>query len=185
MQQLKTKRGFINSIYKDKVTVLKSAEETGGRYMLGELEVAPGGGNFMHTHSTFEETIIAVKGRLGVVLKNRKYYLQPGESITVPLHTPHHFFNDGKEPITCHIKFVPGHEGFVKGIAIGYGLVADGKTNSKGVPKSIMHLALLITLTDTKPTGVIGTLFPLFKWLAKKARKNGTEQALLNEYYYE
>jgi mannose-6-phosphate isomerase-like protein (cupin superfamily) len=92
MQQLKTKRGFINSIYKNKVTVLKSAEETGGRFMLGELEVAPGGGNFMHTHSAFEETFIAVKGRLGVVLKNKKYYLQPGESITVPLHTPHHFF---------------------------------------------------------------------------------------------
>lgn len=31
----------------------------------------------------------------------------------------------------------------------------------------------------------MGMLFPLFKWLAKKARKNGTEQALLNKYYYE
>ena len=153
--------------------------------MLCELEVASGGGNTMHTHSAFEETFTAVKGKLGVTLNNKKNYLQPGQSITVPLHQPHHFFNDGSEPITCHIKFTPGHEGFVKGIAIGYGLAADGKTNSKGFPKSLMHLALLITLTDTKPVGVMGLLFPFFKWLANKAKKNGTEDKLLNKYYYE
>jgi mannose-6-phosphate isomerase-like protein (cupin superfamily) len=183
--QLTAKRVFINPIFKDKATVIKTQEETGGRYMLGELEVAPGGGNFMHTHSAFEETFTAVKGRLGIVLNNKKYYLEPGESVTVPLHAPHHFFNDSKEFITCHIKFAPGHDGFIKGIAIGYGLAADGKTNSKGIPKSIMHLALLIDLTDTKPTGIMGLLFPLFKWMAKKARRNGIEQQLLEQYYYE
>jgi mannose-6-phosphate isomerase-like protein (cupin superfamily) len=185
IKQLKTKRVFVNPMFKDKATILKSVQETGGSYMLGELEVSPGGGNFMHTHSAFEETFTAVKGRLGVVLKNKKYYLQPGESVTVPLHEPHHFFNDGKEPITCHVKFVPGHEGFVKGLAIGYGLAADGKTNSKGMPKNFMHTALLVVLTDTKPTGVMGMLFPIFKWLAAKAKKNGTEKALLEKYYYE
>ncbi len=184
-KQLKVRRVFINPMFKDKATVLETVEETGGLYMLGELEVAPGGGNFMHTHSAFEETFTAVKGELGIVLKNEKYFLKPGESMTVPLHTPHHFFNSGKYPITCHIKFVPGHEGFVKGIAIGYGLAADGKTNSKGIPKSIKHLAMLIVLTDTKPAGFMGMLFPVFKWLANKAKKDGTEKALLQKYYYE
>jgi mannose-6-phosphate isomerase-like protein (cupin superfamily) len=179
------RRIFVNPIYKDKATVLESVEETGGSYMLGELEIAPGGGNFMHTHSAFEETFIAVKGTLGVVLNDKKHFLKPGESITVPLHTPHHFFNNSRERIICHLKFKPGHEGFVKGIAIGYGLAADGKTNSKGIPKNLMHLALLIVLTDTKPTGPMGALFPAFKWLAKRAKKNGTEQALLEKYYYE
>lgn len=179
------KRVFVNPIFKDKATVLVSLDETGGRYMVGELEVAPGGGNFMHTHSAFEETFIAVKGVLGVVLNNKKHYLHPGESFTVPLHQPHRFFNDGKEPVTCHIQFTPGHEGFVKGIAIGYGLATDGKTNSKGLPKSLTHLALLITLTDTKPVGIMRPLFPIFKWLANRAKKNGTEKALLDKYYYE
>jgi mannose-6-phosphate isomerase-like protein (cupin superfamily) len=185
MEKKKIKRVFINPMFKDKATILESVEETGGSYMLGELVVYPGGGNFMHTHSAFEETFIAVKGQLGIVLNNKKYYLQPGESVTVPLHAPHHFFNDGKEPIVCHLKFTPGHEGFVQGIAIGYGLAADGKTNSKGVPKSLLHLALLMTLTDTKPTGVMGMLFPVFKWLAAKAKKNGREKMLLDKYYYE
>jgi quercetin dioxygenase-like cupin family protein len=172
-------------VYKDKVTVLKTSEETGGAYSLGELEVLPGGGNTMHTHSAFEETFTAIKGILGVALKNKKYFLQPGQSITVQLNTPHHFFNDDDQLVTCHVKFIPGHEGFPKGLAIAYGLAADGKTNGKGMPKSFMHLALLIVLTDTKPTGILGMLFPFFKWLANKAKKNGTENALLAKYYYE
>lgn len=185
MEAKKTKRVFVNPIFNDKATVLESVQETGGSYMRGELEVGPGGGNFMHTHSAFEETFTAVKGRLGIVLKNKKYYLQPGESVTVPLHAPHHFFNDGNEPVVCHLKFTPGHEGFVQGIAIGYGLAADGKNNSKGMPKNFMHLALLVVLTDTKPTGFMGILFPVFKWMAARAKKNGTEKALLDKYYYE
>lgn len=70
-------------------------------------------------------------------------------------------------------------------MAIAYGLAADTATNSKGMPKSLKHLALMIVLTDTKPTGIMGSLFPLFKWLANKARKDGTEKALLEKYYYE
>lgn len=181
---LKARKVFINPIYKDKATVLKTVEETGGSYMLAELIVYPGGGNTMHTHHAFEETFTTVKGTLGVVLNNKKHYLQPGESVTVPLNAPHYFFNDSKEPVTCHIKFTPGHEGFGKGIAIAYGLATDGKTNRKGVPKNIMHLALVIALTDTKPVGFLGVLFPVFKWLAAKAKKNGTEQLLLEKYYY-
>jgi mannose-6-phosphate isomerase-like protein (cupin superfamily) len=179
------RRVFVNPIYKDRVTVLKTKEETGGAYSLGELEVYPGGGNTLHTHSAFEETFTAIEGELGVMLKDEKIFLQPGESITVPRHTPHHFFNEGDQPITCHVKFVPGHEDFVKGLAIGYGLAADGQTNSKGVPRSLKQLALLIVLTDTKPAGLLGLLFPVFKRLANKARSQGMEDALLRKYYYE
>lgn len=184
-KQLKARRVFVNPVFKDKAVVLKTSEETGGAYSLGELLVYPGGGNYMHTHSAFEETFTAVKGELCVMLGEKKHILKPGESITFPLHAPHHFFNDGKEPITCQVKFIPGHEDFVKGIAIAYGLAADGKTNSKGMPKSLTHLALLTVLTDTKPMGFLGNLFPIFKWLAKKAKDNGTEKTLLEKYYYE
>src|SRR5580765_2348633 len=140
-KKLVPKRVFINPIFKDRATVLKTSEETDGAYTLGELEVFPGGRNFMHTHSAFEETFTAKEGTLGVVLRAQKYFLQPGESITVPLYEPHHFFNDGKEPVKCHVKFVPAHDDFIKGIAIGYGLAADGKTDKEGKPKSLMHLA--------------------------------------------
>ena len=184
-KELRPRRVFINPIYKDKVTILKSSQETGGNYSLGELEISPGGGNSLHVHSAFDETFTAIKGTLGVAFKDKKILLQPGESITVTRFTPHHFFNSTNEMVVCHIKFTPGHEGFEKGIAIAYGLASDGKTNRKGIPKSISHLALLINLTNTNPPGFLGVLTPVFNWFAKRARKNGMEQELLKKYYYQ
>ena len=58
--------------------MLKTSEETSGQYLLGLLEVSPGGGNPMHTHSLFEETFTAVEGRLGVRYGDKKIYLKPG-----------------------------------------------------------------------------------------------------------
>jgi len=183
-KKLLPRKVFFNPIYRDKVTVLKSAAETGGLYSLGQLEVSPSGRNSMHIHTAFEETFTAVKGELGVFLKNRLYRLRPGESITVPRNTPHYFVNKTQETITCEVRFVPGHENFIKGLAISYGLAADGKTNGKGMPKSLMHLAMLMVLTDTRPAGLFGRIFPLAKWLAARAKRNGVQQELLEKYYY-
>jgi mannose-6-phosphate isomerase-like protein (cupin superfamily) len=185
LQHPRVKRELVNPIYKDRAIVLKTSYETNGAYTLGELEISPGGGNSLHVHTAFAETFTAIKGILGIMYKDRKIYLQPGESITVPIKTPHHFFNDTREKVVCHVRFDPGHEGFEKGISIAYGLAGDGLTNKKGIPKSFIHLALIIVLTDTRPAGPIGLLMPLFKWVAKRARKNGVEQDLLNRYYYE
>jgi hypothetical protein len=82
------------------------------------------------------------------------------------------------------VKLSPGHEGFIKGIAILYGLAADGKTNKKGVPRSLTHLALFFSLADTIPTGGLSLLAPLFRWLAARARKRGMEKEPLEKYYY-
>ena len=138
----------------------------------------------MHVHTAFEETFTAVRGELGVVLRGKLYSLRPGESITVPRNTPHHFVNRTSETIVCQVRFVPGHEDFVKGLAIAYGLASDGKTSKKGIPKSMSHLAMLMVLTDTRPSGMFGYFFPVFKWMAAKAKRNGTQQALLEKYYY-
>jgi mannose-6-phosphate isomerase-like protein (cupin superfamily) len=185
MQQRPTKREFGNPAYKDKVTVLKTSEETKGEYSLGQLEVYPGGGNGLHIHTAFTETFTAVKGTLGVVLRDKKIYLKPGDSLTIPLQMPHYFFNDNKETIVCNIKLQPGHQGFEKGIAIAYGLATDGKSSKKGVPKSISHLALIMMLTDTHPAGVLGWLKPLFRSLANRAKRKGVEKELLEKYYYQ
>ncbi|HTE23542.1 cupin domain-containing protein [Flavitalea sp.] len=183
-KKLVPRKVFYNPIYRDKVTVLKSASETGGLYSLGELEISPGGGDSMHVHSAFEETFTAVRGELGVMLSGKLYNLRPGESITVPRNTTHHFINKSGETIVCQVRFVPGHGDFVKGLAIGYGLATEGKTTKKGIPKSLTHLALLMVLTDTQPSGMLKYIFPIFKWLAAKARKDGTQQMLLEKYYY-
>ncbi len=184
-QARSTKRVLENPIYKDKAIIVKTCQETGGAYSLGELEIAPGGGNGLHRHSAFTETFTALKGRLGVMYGKKKMFLNPGESLTIPLKTPHYFFNDSSENITCQVKLQPGHEGFEKGISIAYGLAVDGRTNRKGVPKSLTHLSLIVILTDTIPSGMLSLMMPLFRLFAKRARNNGTENELLEKYYYE
>lgn len=82
-QTLIARRVFENAAYKDKVTVLKSNEETGGEYSSGKLEIAPGGGNSLHIHREFVETFTSVKGVLGVQLGKRQIFLRPGESVTI------------------------------------------------------------------------------------------------------
>jgi mannose-6-phosphate isomerase-like protein (cupin superfamily) len=184
-QTLKAKRHFENPVFKDKLTILKSTEETGGLYSLHELEIAPGGGNMLHIHKGFTETFTAVKGILGLQYHDKKLFLRPGESKSVPPGTAHHFFNDTGSPIICHIKFTPGHSGFEKGLAIAYGLASAGKTNSKGIPKSLTMLAILVVLTDTRPAGTMSILMPVFKWLAARAQRKGITQELLKKYYYQ
>jgi mannose-6-phosphate isomerase-like protein (cupin superfamily) len=184
-EKRQTKRILENPAYKDKVTVLKTSDETNGEYSLGQLEIYPGGGNGLHIHTAFTETFTAIKGTLGVVIRDRKMYLKPGESLMIPQQTPHHFFNDNEETIVCNIKLQPGHQGFEKGIAIAYGLAAEGKSSKKGVPKSITHLALIMMLTDTYPAGVLGLLKPIFRRLAVRARRKGIERDLLERYYYQ
>lgn len=183
-KERESKKTFTNPIYKDKATVLVSNGD-GGRYSLGELVVYPGGGNFFHTHSAFEETFTAIQGQLGVAMNKTKYHLSPGESMTIPRGTSHHFFNPGSEPVTCQIKFMPAHENFIKGIAIAYGLAEDGKTSAEGQPKNLMHIALLLDLTDTRPTEMPVFLYRIFRWIAKIARLSGMENKLLTKYYYQ
>jgi quercetin dioxygenase-like cupin family protein len=182
--RLIARKEFINPQYHDEVAVLSTAEENNGAFMEFEMTVYPGGGTPMHTHSMFEETFTPIDGILGVRLDGEKYLVTAGKSITVPLHKRHHFFNDTLSPVKSIIRFTPGHDGFIKGIAILYGLAADGLCNKKGLPKNILHLAVLMVLMDTKPTGLASLAFPIIKLLAKKARKSGLEKELLLKYYY-
>lgn len=90
-KKLRVRREFFNPVFKDSAKVLTTSEETGGAFMVGELTISPGGGNFMHTHSAFEETFTAVKGILGVGVNDKKYFLSPGNPSPFRF-TPHIIF---------------------------------------------------------------------------------------------
>lgn len=60
------RRVFHNPKVKDKVTVLKSADQTKGQYILLEVELAPGGGTPKHYHTSFDETFIPMEGTVGL-----------------------------------------------------------------------------------------------------------------------
>jgi quercetin dioxygenase-like cupin family protein len=176
------KRVFENPLIKDKVTFLQTSTETSGAYTLVEVELAAGGGNGLHAHTSFNEEFIPLEGILGIEVGKKKWQLKPGESAAAQPGDWHRFYNPGNAPIRFQVKLTPGSEGFEKGLKIAYGLADDGETNNKGIPKRLEHIALLTTMTDTLIPGIFSVIQPLLRWKAKKAIEKGIDQQLINKY---
>ena len=180
--QTTQKRVFENPVFGDKATFLKTADETGGAYTLLEIELAPGGGNSLHTHSEFTETFRTLQGPLTLQCNKMEKTLQTGESFTVPKRAVHLFKNLTEKKVTFEVELRTGHAGFEKAIKIAYGLATDGLTNKKGIPTNLYHLAVLSSFSGTNTAGFMSVILPLMKWLAKLARKKGIEQQLIKKY---
>jgi quercetin dioxygenase-like cupin family protein len=177
------KRVFENPLIRDKVTLIKSAQETNGAYTLVEVELEAGGGNNLHYHTSFTEEFTAIEGILSIGLTNRQLHLKPGEKAVAGINQVHRFYNAGTTPIRFEVKLVPGSVNFEKGVAIAYGLASDGLTNKKGIPKKMDHLAVILDLTNTRLTGFIVLIQYFLLRRAKKARQKGVLKALENKYW--
>lgn len=176
------KRVFENPLIKDKVTIVESPAETGGRYMLLEVELQPKGGNELHYHTDFSEEFIPVKGELGVGLGKEKLLLRPGQQVKAAINQRHHFFNPGNSPICFHVKIEPANEGFLQALKIMYGLAEDGLATKKGLPKKMDHLALLVEMSGTRPVGFISLLLPFLLRRANNPNVKKIKEALIEKY---
>lgn len=176
------RRVYENPVIGDKAVFLKTSEETNGAYTLIEIELGPNGGNSKHSHLDFTETFRMLEGSLVVWIGNERKVLQPGETFTVPIKTPHYFQNPSNKTVKFQVELKPGHTGFKNSIKIAYGLAKDKLTNQKGVPKKFSHLALLATASGTIPAGTASLIMPLLQWQAKRARKKGIEKELMDRY---
>jgi len=180
-----SRRTIANPDVKDVVTFAKYGAETNGDYTELHLKLAPGGSSAPHYHTTYTETFTAINGKLGVFTgPTGKLELTPGESRLVPMREVHYFFNPGEEHIECKIVVAPSHEGFEKSLYVLYGLARDGLCHDKGVPNSLVHTCLILTMADLRPPGVIfGILSPLVYLTAAIARWRGVEEDLFNRYW--
>jgi len=177
-----TAREIYNPVQRDRVTFLKTADETGGELTLLEMEVAPGGGNSLHIHTTYSERFAVIEGELGVQIGKQQHVLRPGETGIVPAGAVHRWYNPSTRPARIYVELRPGHAGFEQTLRIGYGLATDGHTNAAGIPKNLLHLAVLVQMSDIKLVGPIGVLTPLFGLLARIARRRGVEADLQARY---
>lgn len=174
MAKEKEGRVIENPVIKDRFTVLKSTEDTNGEYLLVKLEVAPGGGNILHYHTTFTEKFTVMDGQLSVSLNGEEKTLKVGESALVPKLVLHRFYNTSDQYVTTLVELKPARN-FEKAIRILYGLARDGKTNAKSLPKSIWHFGLFIQYSETYlpglplplQRGLFGTLASIAKLLGK------------------
>jgi quercetin dioxygenase-like cupin family protein len=174
---------IVNPLFKDTVTFVKTSSESSGKISDMEITLLPGGKNPLHYHKSYSETFTAIDGDLGLGLgKGKRKILKPGNTYTVEPNNLHYFFN----PIDKEIKFKsvlkPGHEGFENSLRILYGLAADGLTDKNGIPKSIQHKAIVAIMADMNIPGFFTLIFPILKWIAKKAKISGEEQKLIDRY---
>lgn len=177
------KKKIINPIIKDTITFIQTSDETNGAVSEMEVMLMPGGSNISHYHKMFTEKFTAIQGVLGLKLAGgHRKLLHPGDSYIVTPYQPHSFFNPGDREIIFNVKITPGHKGFENSLRILYGLAEDGHTDKKSVPKSLRHVAVIANLSDSYLSGGMKLLSPVIHFLAKRAQKNGKQQALINRY---
>lgn len=184
MKTITASRTIENPIIKDKVTFLETAAETQGKFTLVQVELAPGGGNDLHFHKTFDETFTAVEGTLGIQVGLEFIELEPGESATATMGILHRFYNPSQtEKVVFNVLVQPGSAGFEKTLQVAYGLAGDGRTHPKsGIPKNLYHMALLIQWSDTNIPGLFSLFEPVMRWMAKRAMRKGIAQELEAQY---
>jgi quercetin dioxygenase-like cupin family protein len=176
------KRTFANPAINDAATFLKTSRETGGAYTLIEIDLGRSDGPPLHFHRTFSEKFEVKEGVLFLQVGKERKKLNIGDSFLVPAGTPHRFYNESEKNVKFQVTFAPGHTGMENFIKIFYGLASDHLTDEKGKPKKFAHLAVALTISDSNAPGLLSLLSPIIRMVAKRAKKNGTEQWLLDRY---
>jgi quercetin dioxygenase-like cupin family protein len=175
-------RRIHSPVQRDAAIFLETSEESGGIRTLVEVELAPGGGNAPHKHLSFSEHFICVEGELTVRADGLLHVLQPGDEATAEPGVIHNFANETIEPVRFQVELRPGHRGFEQALQIAYGLAEDGLTNDKGIPKQLVHTAVLMEMGETRVVGPIRVLVPVLKLLARWGRRRGADAALVERY---
>lgn len=173
---------IVNPLIKDEVTFTQTASATNGRTTAMLVKLMPGGGTPMHYHRNFEETFIVLEGELTIALKNRTLVLLEGQEYTVRKQEVHCFLNQSEQEVVFTTIIRPGSRGFEHALCILYGLAADKRTNSKGIPTSILDLAAVSKMSDMRHAGAGKALWPLITVFDLVARMTGTRKRLIKKY---
>lgn len=154
---MSSNRTIVNVFTGEQITFLKNSQETNGKYILIKVYLPPHSeGPPLHYHLAFDELFEVIEGELTVQVKNEKSILREHEQLLVDRKVHHRFSNASDQPVTFFVTLTPGSQ-FEESMRMGYGLIADGKANKKGIPKNIFHLAMMLNMQDTNLAGV-----PLF-----------------------
>jgi mannose-6-phosphate isomerase-like protein (cupin superfamily) len=176
------RRRHENPVLGDAATILETAAETDGEHTLLEIDIAPGGGTHPHVHHAFAEHFRAVDGTVTVYADGVRCELKPGGQAIAPIGSVHRFRNETDAPIRIRVELRPGHTGFEESLAIAYGLARDGEARKDGSPRSILHTAALVELSDTAFAGPMRILERPLRALARRAHRRGVLDELRDRY---
>ncbi len=97
-----------NPISGERIVIHTSAAETGGRLLVFELSLPPGGHvPARHAHPIQEERFTVMRGRMRFSFAGNTILVNPGESVVVPKGQAHWFGNPGPEPSLARVEVRP------------------------------------------------------------------------------
>ncbi len=112
-------------------------EETGGKLLISDLRVRPGGAVLgAHLHPTIDERFTVVSGKIGYMLDGKRGVLGAGQSADLPKGISHDWWNAGDEEARVIVEIRPAARFEEMAITL-FGLAAEGKTNKKGIPNPL------------------------------------------------
>ena len=100
-------------------SVCLSGTDTGGAYCLLEVSLAPGMAVPRHTHTREDEVYFVLAGELEVIVGEKSFVLQPGDTLLAPRDVPHELRNSGNSENHFLLVFSPsGFEEFIMATAV-------------------------------------------------------------------
>ena len=121
-------------------SVCLSGEDTGGKYCLLEVSLAPGMGVPRHTHTREDEVYYVLAGELEVTVGDEVYILKQGDTLIAPRDIPHQLRNSGNTENHYLLMFSPsGFEGFLKATAVSAPANAVAPTKPPAVAIRNVH----------------------------------------------
>ena len=174
-------RTIENPLTGERVTFLATTDETDGAYVRIRNEVSAGApGVVLHYHLTYSETFRVLEGRLDVSVGDNPNHvvLAAGSSAFVPVRTAHRWWNASSEPAVFEVEVRPARN-FERALRAQFGLVAEGRTNRRAIPKNVLELALIYVLAESYIAGVPLVLQRgISRLLAAVARRIGHDPEL-------
>ncbi len=145
------KRGDVieHPVTGERITFLKTSEETNSEYALLDLHVKPYG--FVaapHVHPRLQETFEIRKGTFTFIIDGQRREVGSGEGATVSAGAPHAWWNSGEEEGVTVLEFRPAlkAEEFFESF---FGLAKDGKDSPKtGLPNLLWMAVILRSYND-------------------------------------
>jgi quercetin dioxygenase-like cupin family protein len=176
---------YRDSVQNNEIAWIRTGEDTGGEYSLLYSDSSPGAGVFPHFHTRYEETFQLLEGSLDLEVTGVNRQLRPGEEVTVPLKAVHKWQNTSDRRVRFLVEVRPADPSFEKWLAVLQNLSSDGMTLPDGRPKNLYHGALIIVESDIHLVGRDRLMMPVFRLLARRARRKGIDRQLEERYWHQ